>query len=93
MESAYFIKLAVISLHNFKIMSYLGHIQFQYHLFFIEIFSENYTIQQQSCEIFFQVEPGAKIVFLVFLFFERIKKHCFIFPVTTNCLHSKVKRL
>lgn len=51
-------------------MSCLGHIQLQYCLFFTEIFLENYTIQQQSSKIFFQVETGAKTVFLVFLFLK-----------------------
>lgn len=43
MESAYLIRLAVISLYNFKIMSYLGHIQFHHCLFLLKYFEK--TIQ------------------------------------------------
>lgn len=40
MESAYLIKSAVIGPHNFKIMSYLGHIQFYYCLSLLQYFKK-----------------------------------------------------
>lgn len=59
-------------------------------IFFVKYFKK--TIQFNNKAARYSSGKWCKNSIFSILIFEKIKKPCFIFLVTTNCLHSEVKQ-